>query len=74
MGGRLDSQQCHLPTSLVNASLYTLAIENMLLYVRDVTFEEDDNGIRIGNTPRILASFTKAPITALRLAAKNQHR
>lgn len=41
-----------------------------LHYVRDVTFGEDGNGIRIGNTPRILASFTNAAITALRLAGK----
>ncbi|MFI8414589.1 hypothetical protein ACIGB6_19260 [Paeniglutamicibacter gangotriensis] len=35
-----------------------------------MTFGEDGNGIRIGNTPRILASFTNAAITALRLAGK----
>lgn len=41
-----------------------------LHHVRDVTFGEDGNGIRIGNTPRIIASFTNAAITALRLAGK----
>lgn len=45
-------------------------IENKLHYVRDVTFGEDGNQIRIGNTPRIIASLTNAAITALRLKGK----
>lgn len=45
-------------------------IENKLHYVRDVAFGEDTNGIRLGNTPRIVASLANAVITAFRLLGK----
>jgi len=46
------------------------SVENRLHWVRDVTFHEDNSQVRIGTTPRALASFRNLAINTFRLAGR----
>jgi predicted transposase YbfD/YdcC len=65
--GKKTVEVVYLITSDLDAGPATLAAENKLHWVRDVTYQEDKSLVRTGNTPRVMATLRSLAISLLRL-------